>query len=559
MKKLGLSLAVAIGAAGAANAADLPTTKAPLPAPVNCFASFWTWLNSTPAECPLSYAGFALYGTVDAGLGYESNGAGYNQHFNNGVANVISRASTHGPQWLWTPNGLSQSVVGLKMSEDLGGLGLPGWSLIGTAETGFNPFLFNLAYSQKSLVQNNGKSVLYRDANGDSSRTGQPFNSQIFIGLSNKTYGTLTVGRVNTLSLDAFNSYDPMSSSYAFSPIGYSGSYAGFGDTEAARANTAVKYRVAIQNYRLGGLWQWGGYDQGNAATGLYQGEIGGDFALPNGGALSLDGIASYGKNEVSVSAFGGLTQCSTLTKGQFAGQFGCIYGPTSLTASNTTSIPLFYNNTDFRATLSNNTGFAALAKYKWQQWTLYGAYEYIRQQNPSGDFPNGFETIGYFNVPATIPGYNIPGTIANRLFPTQWVINNAYNIPRRADVFWVGVKYSFNPQLDVIAAFYELSQNNYNFTVPTAGVTRGITTPAACTNESTTVNTAKGSVVISRVSSGKCAGTTDFLSFLIDYRPVSRVTIYAGVMESNVYAGLANGYFKTQTINPTAGIRIKF
>ena len=161
--------------------------------------------------------------------------------------------------------------------------------------------------------------------------------------------------------------------------------------------------------------------------------------------------------------------------------------------------------------------------------------------------------------MPATIPGYNIPGTIANRLFPTQWVINNAYNIPRRADVFWAGVKYSFNPQLDVIAAFYELSQNNYNFTVPTAGVTRGITTPAACTNESTTVNTAKGSVVISRVSSGKCAGTTDFLSFLIDYRPVSRVTIYAGVMESNVYAGLANGYFKTQTINPTAGIRIKF
>ena len=29
--------------------------------------------------------------------------------------------------------------------------------------------------------------------------------------------------------------------------------------------------------------------------------------------------------------------------------------------------------------------------------------------------------------------------------------------------------------------------------------------------------------------------------------------------MVSNVYAGLANGYYATQTINPTAGFRIKF
>ena len=58
----------------------------------------------------------------------------------------------------------------------------------------------------------------------------------------------MTVGRVNTLSLDAINSYDPMGGSYAFSPIGFSGSYAGFGDTEAARANTAVKYRLNLPN-----------------------------------------------------------------------------------------------------------------------------------------------------------------------------------------------------------------------------------------------------------------------------------------------------------------------
>ena len=73
--------------------------------------------------------------------------------------------------------------------------------------------------------QNNGKALTLQGANADSSRTGQWDNSQAFIGLSNKTYGTLTVGRVNTLSLDAINSYDPMGGSYAFSPLGFSGSY----------------------------------------------------------------------------------------------------------------------------------------------------------------------------------------------------------------------------------------------------------------------------------------------------------------------------------------------
>ena len=33
---------------------------------------------------------------------------------------------------------------------------------------------------------------------------------QFFLGFSNKTYGTLTGGRVNALSLDGLIAYDPM-------------------------------------------------------------------------------------------------------------------------------------------------------------------------------------------------------------------------------------------------------------------------------------------------------------------------------------------------------------
>ncbi len=368
-----------------------------------------------------------------------------------------------------------------------------------------------------------------------SSRTGQWDNSQGFIGVSNKTFGTLTAGRVNTLSLDAVNSYDPMGGSYAFSPLGYSGSYAGFGNTEAARVNTAVKYRVDFMNYRAGALVQWGGYDQGNGTNGLYQGQIGGDFNL-GGGVLSLDGIASYAKDAVNVSTFTGT--CAVLTKGPFARQVGCA----------DTTIPTGYNNTDVMATLSNNTGVLLDAKYKWQAWTFFGSYIYIKQANPSDDYLNGFSTIGGWNVPGTI--------IGNKRFPTAWTSYNAYNYNRVANVFWTGVKYAINPQLDVTGAFYYLGQNNYNFSYNS---TTGVTTPAACTTANTTYLQPNGnSFTVTRVG-GKCAGSTDFLSFLIDYRPVKRVDLYAGVMLSNVFGGLANGYQVTQTINPTVGLRIKF
>ncbi len=552
MKKYGVSLAILIAvSAWAAHAADLPTTKAPEPAPPpNCFASFWSWLNSAAADCPLTYAGVTLYGTIDAGFGYETNGAGYNRWWNNGVANIITKQSTHGAQWLATPNGLSQSVVGVKISEPLG---TSGWSIVGTAETGFNPYGINLAWAQKAQALNNGVSLFQQTANADSSRTGQWTNSQAFIGLSNKMYGTLVVGRTNTLSLDAINAYDPMGGSYAFSPIGYSGSYAGFGDTEAARANTAVKYRLDfLNNYRVGALVQWGGYNQGNGTNGLYQGQIGGDFNI-GGGVLSVDGIASYARDAVNISAFGTLTQCVTETSGFFKGQTIC-----------PNSIPGYYsgyfNQSDFVATLSNNTGLMAVAKYKWQDWTVFGGYQHFLQTNPSGYYPDGFETIGFQNVPFTYPLFNI----AKAPFSTQWVVNNAYNVPRDANVFWIGAKYSVPADwmhgwgaLDVTGAFYILGQNNYNYAFSTKTL---LTTPAACTNAITSGVMPNGvPFAITRLSSGKCAGSTDFLSFLIDWRPVKRVDLYAGVMVSNVYGGLANGYYATQTVNPTAGVRVKF
>ena len=77
-------------------------------------------------------------------------------------------------------------------------------------------------------------------------------------------------------------------------------------------------------------------------------------------------------------------------------------------------------------------------------------------------------------------------------------------------------------------------------------------------------------------ISSSKCGGSQDGIGFLADWRPVKRVDIYGGIMITNVYGGLANGYYNvipvvvgktivntqaahTQSYDPTIGIRIRF
>jgi hypothetical protein len=428
--------ALGVALASTAKAADLPTTtSAPTPAQTNCFSSLWTYLNSSAAECPLSYAGITLYATIDAGLGYSSNGAPASGPYSNRVYSFVGKQS-YGAKWLWTPNGISQSVVGVNMKEAIPWL--PGWSLVGALETGFNPYTGNIVNGPRSLVQNNGLPLVLQSANSDSSRAGQFDNSVGYIGLSNKTFGTLTVGRVTSLTLDGVIAYDPMRGSYAFSALGYSGSYAGFGDTETNRANTGVKYRVSYENFHAGALVQWGGYAQGNGTTGLYQGDVGADVTNLFGGLLSVDAVGSYARNAVNLSNFAG--SCATLTKGAFAGQTGC-----------TSGIPNFYGPDDLKATLSNNSGVELLGRYKWGPVTLSGGWLWWQQANPSDDYLNGFETLGGYSVPATIVTTN--KAIA-KLFPTAWTNYIAYNKIRVVNVPFIGLSYSINGQLDVTGAF---------------------------------------------------------------------------------------------------------
>ncbi len=572
MKRLGIALLATVGFAAMAQAADLPTTKAPLAAPPpNCWASFWTWLNSSASDCPLSAYGITLYGTLDVNYGYQDWGAPRNASADKLQYGIRSNAYEH--IWQAGFNGLSTSVVGLRMNESLAPLGLAGWSVVGVLEAGVNPYtgmFFNgprsladaNSQSNTGLVTIGGKNYYYnfQRTNLDSSRAGQWDNSQGYVGISNATWGTLTFGRTNSLTYDTLAAYDPMAGSPAFSLLGFSSSFPGYGDTEIVRINTALTYKLAIpnvagvfDNVRLAGQAQIGGYGVGNGAMEHYEGQVGFDR-----GNFSFDGIFTWAKDAVSASTFNGgsLGQC-TLT------------GPSAPWSIKVNGV-CYDTNDVLKATLGNIFGTELMASYKWDRFKFYGGYIYARTSNPSDGFGSGFQTMypGIFVPPTTVTStaYLLPnGTLSAPGFALN---------PKVLQTIWTGAKYSVPDDwmhgwgaLDLSAAFYYQTQNNYNFTWTTGntkGVPFGYATSAACTGTG------------AFISSGKCAGSQDGIAFLADWRPVKRIDIYAGVMLTNVYGGLANGFDSvipvingktvintmeahTQSYDPTIGIRIRF
>lgn len=470
-----------VGAVRTVYSADLQTTAAARPSggSSNCFASLSNWLNASVTDCPLTYGGFTLYGTLDAGFGYNTAGVRFGKWYDKGVFYTIQKTSGAG-RWSWSPNGLSASTLGIKMEEPIGA----NWLLIGAAEMAFNPFSLLPDNGPKSLADNNLNSPSQQTANGDSSRAGQWDNSLGFVGVSNATYGTLTVGRMVSLSNDVAVAYDPTRSN-AFSLIGNSGPFPRYGYPELVRVNTGVQYRVEFGNFRVAGLAQVGnGYALGNGSMGEYEAQIG---TTVDG--FSADAVLRYAKDAVSLQSFSG--------SGVPAG-----YNPASI----------------LQATLADVTAILVAARYKWDNSEIYGGYTYARMANPSDAFPNGFATIA--------PGIFVPPGEANATF---------YDVNQILQTVWIGAKYNVRANLSVAASFTYQHQNDF------------LQAPATCTG------------LGAGTSSPKCAGGQSAIAFLIDYNPLPRIDLYGGVMISNVYGGLASGYFKTQNIDPTIGVRTRF
>jgi predicted porin len=410
----------------AAKAAPSATAKAPSQS-----ATCTSLEDFVATACPLTWNGITVYGTIDAGVTWRSHGAPFNGTSAVGVDYLIQKYSNR-PRWDPAPNGLTQSNIGIKGNEPLAA----GWAFIFDLQAGFDPYSLQLANGPHSTALNAGVPLTSQSSHADSSRAGQFYNSVGYLGVSSP-YGTLTVFRQNSLTLDAVFAYDPMSASYAFSPIGWQGITCGVGDTEDCRFSTSVKYRVDIGQFRVAALWQFGGYELNNAATGSYQLQVGGDIANLAGGTLSLDAIGSFVQNAVSI-ALAGSTLPAVL--------------PQVLTA-----------------TLSDNSSVMLVGKYSNGPVKLFAGYEFIRYAPPSNPFApgRGFTDIGGDFVCAACAAIN--NTNIN---------STAFNAGDKLfHVFWTGVKYSVTDNLDVIGAYYHYDQPTFGAFTNCAAAPR----PANC------------------------------------------------------------------------------
>lgn len=503
MARLSISAAVLLAFVSAfvpvdARAADVmpakasPSTSTSPSTPPTC-TDPWDFVST---NCQLSWYGITIFGTIDAGFGWQSNGEPRDNRSAPGASYLIQKQNRQ-PLWTLAPNGLSQSTIGIKGTEPIGS----DFSVVFDLDAGFDPYSFRLSDGPGSQFANAGIPQDQATAYAGSSRAGQFYNGQGYVGVSSPTYGTLTVFRQNSLTLDAVLDYDPFGGSYAFSPIGYQGITCGGGNTENCRNSTSLKYRVKVGPLRAAALWQFGGYAQNNASDGAYQFQLGADIPTWGKGVLSVDAIYSFVRDSTGLSLAPGSNDASG------------------------TPIPPFLPQT-LTATISDNTAAMFVARYTSGPLKLYAGYEHIQYAAPS-DPQVAFTDIGGTFICQGCTAINNTN-INNAAFGVNGLGNKILQ------VMWVGTKYAVRDDLDVMAGYYHYIQDSF-FGTPSG--------PAPCSGP----------------EHAQCAGTFDAISAAIDWRFAPKWDVYLGAMFSQVNGGLASGFFKRSNVDPTMGLRFRF
>ncbi len=369
----------------------------------------------------LTMFGVTLYGTVDVGLHYETHGAKLSDYHPAGNSDFIQKNS-NGSVTSVNGNNLGQSKIGLKGQEDFGN----GWSGVFKLETFFNPWSGNISDGLKSVTNNNGVPLTSQSNGVDSSVAGQLFGGAAYLGVSNAQFGTLTFGRQNGLLADGINKYDPLYSAQAFSPLGYSGTAAGGGDTEDRRLDGSIKYEVVLNSVHLGAQFQPKSGTNPGTTT-----EVALGWNFPGG---SVD--AFYVDKSDAIAA-GSLSAAQVVEQGKVCS--GTVIEGVACAALDKSVV----------GTISDNKTYGVMGKYVFanKQATVSAGYEHISFSNPSNLLTAGQSTIA---------GYTLA------------IVNDAaYPSNKTLQISWVGLKYAVSPQLDLTGAYYRYDQNSYSVAHP--------------------------------------------------------------------------------------------
>jgi predicted porin len=466
-------------------------------------------------DCTLTWHGITLYGAYDIGVGWVSHGLPENGYNYEGASLVNRNGFQH--RFLVAPNNLQQTGLGIRGKEEF----RPGWSVVFNASTGINPQSGLLANASKTDIINNGLPRSSYSYAIDGARAGQPFNDEIYAGISSSHFGTLTFGRQRALGTDAMLLYDPAGGSYAFSFIGYNGTMAGGGDTENSRWDDAVKYRLTVGPVHFGAMYK---FADGSAGCYSASSTWSATTCTPesaHNNAYGFDLGVNYGKFSADIVPQHYNQAISVLNP---------LLGPQSPTQpyqSTTDSINthpitgtnLIDPNDTVYGIVTDNYGIMVAAKYAWDPFKFFAGYEYIWQNNPKNPLGVGASDQG---------GYFMSGVEDHNLDSEKLV-----------NLWWTGVKYTYRSKTDFTFSWYQQRQNTFRV-------------PPTC---------------VPGNFRSSCAGTLNEGSLYADHHFTKRFDGFAGIAYSWVSGGLAIAiphgpgvpYFSNNNFAPTVGGRFTF
>jgi predicted porin len=366
-----------------------------------------------PLPDSLSLGGVTLYATIDVGYAYQSHGVPLSSEYLGGLEYQAFTTTRNfgGSQSTFAESGLEQSKIGIRVSESI----IDDFTLIARTDTGFNPLSGQLVDACKALTSNSSKAQGEQTANADSSRCGQAFNGVIWAGVSSPRFGALTIGRQQSLQLDALALYDPQTLSYAFSFLGYSGFNAGSGSTEAARLDNSGKYAFTSGPVHISAMYSNGGQD-----TGVIGKSYGADIGVSVQG-LSVDAVYQNEKGAVNLrSSFDN--------------------------AATPNPVP----TPGLAAFISDDKSYNLMGKYVFEfgnkdKLTAYAGYSHIEKAH--ADYTVGSAQANY---PISV-GININNTA-------------------KYDMEWVGARYAMSSGLNLTGAYYHIKQNDWTIGLGAAG-----------------------------------------------------------------------------------------
>jgi predicted porin len=236
----------------------------------------------------------------------------------------------------------------------------------------------------------------------DSAVAGQLFARQAWVSLDSDVAGSLSFGRHQTFFLENIASFDPMRGSQIFSPIGFSGTYGGGGNTEDSRVDNSIRWDKSWGEFRAGAMYKFGGVaGSSNAQSAELL-----NFGYESGPWGAVIGYQRF------VDAF--------------ASSNGATIGTVAVTANNTSSIQ-------------------AGLHYTWSELTLRVGYEreaFTNPSNPSADMVTAL--------------YGFPASSVNV---------NPYAHEKILNVYWGGLNWEITKAWTLTAAYYEVKQNDYTGT----------------------------------------------------------------------------------------------